>query len=156
MNGHKREDVVKYQQEKFLSRVQEFERRMVKYVFDPSGKGMIKVIGLFQDKSCYQVNEHSLSAWLSEYWGWVKYWYRQVPKTNFEQAKTAAINAFDACPVNVICQFINWSWHFMSAYCIGLTGKAAAWAVHKQKGHCAVSQSMMMLLDAIVNQNNGN
>ncbi|KXN83325.1 hypothetical protein AN958_01561, partial [Leucoagaricus sp. SymC.cos] len=90
------------------------------------------------------------------YWGWVKYQYRQVPKTNFKQAKTAAINAFDACPVNVICRFINQSWCFMSAYHIGLTGKAAVWAVHKQKGHHAVSQSAMMLLDAIVDQNNGN
>ncbi|KXN91259.1 hypothetical protein AN958_01581 [Leucoagaricus sp. SymC.cos] len=70
---------------------------------------------------------------------WVKYWYRQVPKVNLEWAKTAAINAFDACPVDVICQFINWSWHFMSTYHVGLTEKPAAWAVHKQKGHCAVS-----------------
>ncbi|KXN84205.1 hypothetical protein AN958_12858 [Leucoagaricus sp. SymC.cos] len=68
------------------------------------------------------------------------YWYRQVPKANLEQAnRTAAINAFDACPADVICQFINWSWHFMSAHHVGLTGKAAARAVHKQKGHCAVS-----------------
>ncbi|KAF9440986.1 hypothetical protein P691DRAFT_815587 [Macrolepiota fuliginosa MF-IS2] len=53
-------------------------------------------------------------------------------------------------PIDVICHFINWSWTFMSAYHVGLTGKAAACAVCKQKGHCSVSQSPMMHLDTIV------
>jgi len=81
-------------------------------------------------------------------WGWCKYRYRQAPKSQFEQAKKAAFTAFDACPADVIRHFINRSWRFMSgcmsAYRIGLTGKAAAWAVCKQKGHRTVSQSTMM------------
>ncbi|KAJ3553708.1 hypothetical protein NP233_g12583 [Leucocoprinus birnbaumii] len=89
------------------------------------------------------------------YWGWVKFRYRQVPKPTFEDAKKAAIDAFDACPVDVIRRFINRSWRFMSAYRLGLTGKAAAWAVRKQKGHRAVSNAAMMHLDAVVDQNSG-
>ena len=87
---------------------------------------------------------------LMQYWGWCKCRYRQVPKNTFHEAKKAAHAAFDACPTDVIRRFINRSWRFMSAYRIGLTGKAAAWAVRKQKGHRSVSQSAMMHLDAIL------
>ena len=60
--------------------------------------------------------------------------------------KKAAFAALDACLVQVIQRFINWAWCFMSAYCVGLIGKAVAWAVRKQKGHQSVSQSAMMQL----------
>ena len=39
----------------------------------------------------------------------------------------------------------------MSAYRLGLTGKAAEWAVQKQKQHRQVSQRAMMAIDAILN-----
>ncbi|KXN89679.1 hypothetical protein AN958_05341 [Leucoagaricus sp. SymC.cos] len=84
------------------------------------------------------------------YWGWCKFRYRQMPKNTFEDAKAAAYKAFDACPDDVIRHFINRSWRFISAYRVGLTGKAAAWAVRKQKGHRSVSQSAMMHLEAIL------
>ena len=42
-----------------------------------------------------------------------------------------------------------WSWQFMNAYRKGLTGAAAAWAVHKQKQHRAVS--VMMAIDMLMN-----
>lgn len=38
------------------------------------------------------------------------------------------------CSLNVIRRFINRSWRFMDAYRVPLSGKAAAWAVRKQKG----------------------
>ncbi|KAF9446509.1 hypothetical protein P691DRAFT_673385, partial [Macrolepiota fuliginosa MF-IS2] len=76
-------------------------------------------------------------------WGWCKYCYQQAPKNTFDGVKKATYVAFDACPIDVICFFINRSWRFMSpsenAYHVGLTGKAATWAVCKQKGHCSVS-----------------
>jgi hypothetical protein len=50
-----------------------------------------------------------------------------------------ALEKLNACPVDVIQRFINRSWRFMSAYHMGLTGKAAAWAVQNQKQHCQVS-----------------
>jgi hypothetical protein len=61
--------------------------------------------------------------------------------------------ALDACPVDVIRKFINRSWRFMDAYRIPLSGKAAAWAVRKQKGHRTVSRTAMMHLDAVLNPN---
>ena len=75
------------------------------------------------------------STSILQYWGWAKYQYRQVDKNTFQQAKDAALEALNSCPVKVIQQFINCSWWWMSAYHMGLTGDAAQWAVWKQKGH---------------------
>jgi len=38
----------------------------------------------------------------------------------------------------------------MSAYRLGLTGKAAEWAVKKQKQHRQVSQQAMVSIEAIL------
>ena len=85
------------------------------------------------------------------YWGWDKYWYRQVDKNTFQQAKDAALEALNSCPVEVIQRFIKCSWRWMSAYHMGLTGDAAQWAVWKQKGHHSVLRTAMMHLDAVLN-----
>ncbi|CDO78034.1 hypothetical protein BN946_scf184648.g6 [Trametes cinnabarina] len=85
------------------------------------------------------------------YWGWCKYRYREVIKKNFEHAKQVALQVLDSCPTEVIRRFINKSWRFMSAYRLGLTGKAAAWAVRKQRQHRQVSRSAMMALEAVLN-----
>jgi hypothetical protein len=74
MDGHEREDVVKYQNKVFLQQMLEFEKRMAKYIPDPSGKGLIReepslapgereLIAEMQDETCCQANEHSSSAW---------------------------------------------------------------------------------------------
>lgn len=39
----------------------------------------------------------------------------------------------------------------MSVYRLGLTGKAAAWAVRKQKQHRQVSARAMMSIEAVLN-----
>ena len=57
----------------------------------------------------------------------------------------------NVCPTNVIQQFINQAWRFMSAYQKGLTSNAAAWAVQKQKQHQQVSNTAMMSIDALLN-----
>jgi len=72
-------------------------------------------------------------------------------KQTFAELKAAAVQYLDACPVEVIQRFINQTWRFMSAYRRGLTGKAAEWAVRKQKAHCAISNSALMALDAVCN-----
>ena len=78
-----------------------------------------------------------------QYWGWCKYRYCEAEKKTFQDAKNAALLYLNACPTEVIRRFINqsWgdSWHFMSAYRLGLTGRAAEWAVRKQKQHRSVS-----------------
>jgi hypothetical protein len=61
-----------------------------------------------------------------------------VHKTRIDEAKRAVCDCLDLCPVDVIQQFFNCSWRFMSAYWQGLTGKAAEWAVHKQSSHWRV------------------
>ena len=55
------------------------------------------------------------------------------------------------CPVDVIRQFSNRSWRFMSAYQWGLTGKVAEWAVCQQKSHWWIGQQAMMVIKSIVN-----
>lgn len=42
-----------------------------------------------------------------QYWGWVKYRYREVPKKTFQEAKDTAFQYLDACPIEVIQRFIN-------------------------------------------------
>jgi len=39
----------------------------------------------------------------------------------------------------------------MDAYRWGLTGKAAEWAVHKQKSHQKVGQQAMASIEAVLN-----
>ena len=85
-----------------------------------------------------------------QYWGWCKFHYREVSKPNFAAAKQAAAEILDFCPVKVICHFINRSFRFMSAYCLGLSGKAMEWAVRKQRQHRSVSQRAMMAIEAVL------
>jgi hypothetical protein len=73
-----------------------------------------------------------------------------VEKKTFQDAKDAVKLYLEACPDEVIHQFINRSWRFMSAYRLGLTGYAAEWAVKKQKQHCPVSQQVMMSIEAVL------
>ena len=61
-----------------------------------------------------------------------------------------AQQCLDECPVEVIRRFFNRSWQFMEAYRKGLTGKAAEWAVRKQKSHRRVGQHTMMSVDAML------
>ncbi|THU88378.1 hypothetical protein K435DRAFT_866342 [Dendrothele bispora CBS 962.96] len=85
------------------------------------------------------------------YWGWCKYRYRDEQKNTFAAAKEAAFKWLNACPTDVIRRFINRAWRFMSAYRRGLTGRAAEWAVKKQRGHRAVSERAMTSIEAVLN-----
>ncbi|KAJ7232105.1 hypothetical protein C8J57DRAFT_1250758 [Mycena rebaudengoi] len=48
-----------------------------------------------------------------EYWGWVKYRFREEDKPKFEDAKLVAVKYLDACPAEVIRHFINRTWRWM-------------------------------------------
>jgi hypothetical protein len=91
------------------------------------------------------------TAYSVQYWGWCKYRYREVYKERFEDAKATARSCLDACPNEVIRRFFNRSWRFMDAYRKGLTGKAAEWAVCKQKSHRKVGPQAMMSVVAVLN-----
>src|SRR5467141_3922261 len=56
--------------------------------------------------------------------------------------------ALDACPTETLRRFCNRSFRFMDAYRKGLSVKAAAWCVKKQKGHRAISEAVMKEFDA--------
>lgn len=86
----------------------------------------------------------------NQYWGWCKYRYREISKRTFAEAQRIALEKLNACPTEVIRRFINRSWRFMSAYRLGLTGKAAEWAVRKQRQHRQVSASAMMSIEAVL------
>jgi hypothetical protein len=88
---------------------------------------------------------------LLQYWGWCKHRYREVYKTRIDEARNVARNCLDSCPVIVIRQLFNRSWRFMAAYRQGLTGKAADWAVHKQKSHWKVGERAMSFIKAVLN-----
>jgi len=86
-----------------------------------------------------------------QYWGWAKHRYREVYKDRLDAAKKIARESLDACPVEVVWRFFNCSWRFMDAYQQGLTGKAAEWAIRKQKSHRRVGQRAMMAIKAVLN-----
>ena len=92
-------------------------------------------------------NEYELLNYFDR--GWCKYRYREHPKANFAAAKERALQVLDACPVEVIRRFINRSGRFLEAYRSGLTGKAAAWAVKKQKQHRVVSERAMVAMENV-------
>jgi hypothetical protein len=69
----------------------------------------------------------------------------------FEDAKKSALKILNTCPAEVIQWFFNHSWRFMDAYWRGLTGRAAEWAVQKQKSHHRVGLQAMMSIDAVLN-----
>jgi len=81
------------------------------------------------------------------YWGYGKTRYRQVQKSTFEEAKKQVPIALDACQTDTLRRFCNRSFRFMDAYRKGLSIKAAAWCVKKQKGHRSISEAIMKEFD---------
>ena len=74
-----------------------------------------------------------------------------MEKKSFKDAKDMAQCFLEECLKQVIQCSINQSWQFMSVYCKGLTGAAAAWAVHKQKQHQEINQTLMMAISVLMN-----
>ena len=71
MDGHEREDVVKYRNEVFLPAIAKFEERMTKFegpelrkVAPTLREGEKEIIPQFHDESCLSVNDYKARAWL--------------------------------------------------------------------------------------------
>lgn len=71
MDGHEREDVVKYRNEVFLPTMAKFQARMAKFEgsdlkrVDPvleDGQGK-QIIALFHDECCFHTNDEAKSLW---------------------------------------------------------------------------------------------
>ena len=70
MDGHEREDVVKYRNEIFLPAMEKFEARMAKFegldlkrVAPVLGDGRKQIIALFHDESCFHANDEAQNLW---------------------------------------------------------------------------------------------
>jgi hypothetical protein len=70
MDGHEREDVVKYRREVFLPAMERFEARMARYEgpelkrIEPSlAPGEKQIIAQFHDECCFHQNDEARSAW---------------------------------------------------------------------------------------------
>jgi hypothetical protein len=77
------------------------------------------------------------------YWGYSKARYRQVKKTSFDRAKKEAVIALESCSINTMRRFCNRALRFMDAYRKGLSVKAAAWCVKKQRRYRTISEEAM-------------
>lgn len=70
MDGHEREDVIRYREKVFLPQMKEYERRMAKYegpelkrVEPHLGTGEKELIAEWQDESCFQQYDFVTSLW---------------------------------------------------------------------------------------------
>lgn len=84
------------------------------------------------------------------FWGFAKGRYRQVKKSSFAMAQEEAVKALDSCTQDTMRRFCNRTFRFLDAYDRGLSAKAAAWCVKKQKGHRSISEAVMKEFDAVV------
>jgi hypothetical protein len=77
------------------------------------------------------------------YWGYSKARYRQVKKTSFDHAKKEVVIALDACTVDTLRRFCNRTFRFIDVYRKGLSIKAAAWCVKKQRRYRTITEEAM-------------
>lgn len=70
MDGHEREDVVKYRNEIFLPAMARFEARMARFegsdlkrVNPVLEDGWKRMIALFHDECCFHANDEARSLW---------------------------------------------------------------------------------------------
>ena len=75
----------------------------------------------------------------------------QTSRINDQLSEEVAVRYLDECPIDVIRRFIRRSWHFIDAYCQGLSGPAATWAVKEQKSHWCILDQSFKALEAILN-----
>ena len=77
------------------------------------------------------------------YQGYSKSRYRQVKKTSFDYVKKEVVIALNACIIDIMRRFVNRSYRFMDAYRKGLSVKAAAWCIKKQKRYRVILEAAM-------------
>jgi len=72
MDGHERPDVIEYRKNTFLPTMALYKKQMAQWVLQESelvhvdpvlGPGEKRIVPLFQDESCFHVNEYKQSIW---------------------------------------------------------------------------------------------
>ncbi|KAH8823279.1 hypothetical protein DL96DRAFT_1743818 [Flagelloscypha sp. PMI_526] len=99
---------------------------------------------------------HCELNFIEQCWGWAKRRYREKPASSKEaDVLKNAIDCLDAVPLQTMRRqvhhqfnmFSTRSLRFMDAYRKGLTGKQAAWAAKKYRGHRTVSETILVELE---------
>ena len=81
------------------------------------------------------------------YQGYSKSRYRQVKKTSFDYVKKEVVIALNACIIDIMRRFVNKLYKFIDAYCKGLSVKAAAQCVKKQKRYRVILEAAMQAFE---------
>ena len=66
-----------------------------------------------------------------------------MKKTSFDYAKREVLIALDACSIDIMRRFCNRSYRFIDAYYKGLSVKAAAWYIKKQRRYRTILEEAM-------------
>ncbi|KAI0037719.1 hypothetical protein FA95DRAFT_1506618 [Auriscalpium vulgare] len=85
---------------------------------------------------------------IEQCWGYAKRVYREYPPSSKEaQLESNALKALDAVPVVTIRRFGTRVDRFQDAYRRGLTGKQAAWAARRYRGHRVLPETILEELE---------
>lgn len=86
---------------------------------------------------------HPELNYIEMYWGMAKQYTRANCEYSLPKTRESVIWAFDTISVEQICSFARLSYRWMDAYWHGLTGKAAEYAVKKNKKHRTINEEIM-------------
>ncbi|EPQ50851.1 hypothetical protein GLOTRDRAFT_108476 [Gloeophyllum trabeum ATCC 11539] len=91
---------------------------------------------------------HCELNFIEQCWGHAKRTYRKNPTSSSEaDLERNVIAALDAVPLVTMRKFSTRAFRFMDAYCKGLSGKQAAWASKKYRGHRVLPNSILQELE---------
>ncbi|TFK16561.1 hypothetical protein FA15DRAFT_742089, partial [Coprinopsis marcescibilis] len=77
-------------------------------------------------------------------WGRAKYWYRRNPSSSKdEDLERNMLSALDSVTQAEIRRYSRRCRRFLDAYHVGLSGKQAAWASKKYRGHRVLPKTLM-------------
>ncbi|KAG0696076.1 hypothetical protein DFH29DRAFT_758192, partial [Suillus ampliporus] len=86
---------------------------------------------------------HCKLNFIEQCWGYAKCMYRQFPPDSSEAVlEQNMLKALDAVPLTSMRKFATRSLWFMDAYCKGLRGKQATYAVKRYHGHHTIPLSL--------------
>ena len=77
------------------------------------------------------------------YWGAAKKYAREHCQYNLRSLRNVVPAALNSVPLGTIRAYARLSFRWMDAYCHGLTGRAAEYAVKNHKAHRTINEEIM-------------